>query len=341
MPTWRDLIRGDSFAWLLQADEGNPAVRYLALRDLVGLPEDYPELIAAKSAAYSTGTIPKILAAQNPKGYWVKPGGGYNPKYTGTVWSLTALAQMGADKSEARLGTAVEYLLNNALSPLGWLSYNGTPSGFIHCHSGYLGEAMVNLGYFENLKVRAAIEWQAKFITGEGVASNGSADPVRYFAYTSGPDFACGPNGGKPCAWGVVKAMKALASVPASFRTPIMHDAIDRGRSFLLGVDLTRCNFPNRTNSKPSTNWFKFGFPNFYIGDMLEILEVMARLGEGNNSKLESAWKLVFDKQDGLGRWPMEYSYNGKIWSDIEVKGEPSKWVTLRVLRTLKTAFPD
>jgi hypothetical protein len=45
---------------------------------------------------------------------------------------------------------------------------------------------------------------------------------------------------------------------------------------------------------------------------------------------------LVLSKQDEQGRWKMEYSYNGKTLVDIEEKGKPSKWVTLRVLRLLK-----
>jgi hypothetical protein len=32
----------------------------------------------------------------------------------------------------------------------------------------------------------------------------------------------------------------------------------------------------------------------------------------------------------------MEYSYNGKMWADVEEKGKPSKWVTLRALRVLR-----
>jgi hypothetical protein len=32
----------------------------------------------------------------------------------------------------------------------------------------------------------------------------------------------------------------------------------------------------------------------------------------------------------------MTYSYNGKMWADVEQKGEPSKWVTLRAVRMLK-----
>lgn len=45
---------------------------------------------------------------------------------------------------------------------------------------------------------------------------------------------------------------------------------------------------------------------------------------------------MMLSKQDGEGRWSMKHSLNGKMWSDIEKKGEPSKWVTLRALRVLK-----
>ncbi len=44
----------------------------------------------------------------------------------------------------------------------------------------------------------------------------------------------------------------------------------------------------------------------------------------------------VLSKQDAHGRWKMEYTYNGKTWVDIEEKGKPSKWVTLRSLRLVK-----
>jgi hypothetical protein len=34
----------------------------------------------------------------------------------------------------------------------------------------------------------------------------------------------------------------------------------------------------------------------------------------------------------------MTYSLNGKMWVDIEAKGMPSKWITLRALRMQKGA---
>jgi hypothetical protein len=45
---------------------------------------------------------------------------------------------------------------------------------------------------------------------------------------------------------------------------------------------------------------------------------------------------LVLSKQDNHGWWNLEYTYNGKTWVDVEEKGQPSKWVTLRALRGLK-----
>jgi hypothetical protein len=35
------------------------------------------------------------------------------------------------------------------------------------------------------------------------------------------------------------------------------------------------------------------------------------------------------------GRWLLRHSLNGKMWTDFEVKGLPSKWVTLRALTVL------
>ena len=48
--------------------------------------------------------------------------------------------------------------------------------------------------------------------------------------------------------------------------------------------------------------------------------------------------QVIIGKQDAHGRWRLENSLNGKMWVDIERRGKPSKWVTLRVLRVLQQA---
>jgi len=62
---------------------------------LLGRPPDDPEVVAARAAAMATDPIRAILAAQHADGWWVKPGPGYAPKYTGTVWEVIFLDQLG------------------------------------------------------------------------------------------------------------------------------------------------------------------------------------------------------------------------------------------------------
>jgi hypothetical protein len=85
-----------------------------------------------------------------------------------------------------------------------------------------------------------------------------------------------------------------------------------------------------------SSTWFKFGFPLSYWSDVLETTAVLAELGYGDDPRLANALQLILSKQDAQGRWKLENTLNGKMWADIEEKGKPSKWVTLRALRVLK-----
>jgi hypothetical protein len=73
-----------------------------------------------------------------------------------------------------------------------------------------------------------------------------------------------------------------------------------------------------------------------YWSDILETLSVLVALGLGTDPRLEEAWDWLLAKQDSQGRWKLENTLNGKMWIDIEQRGRPSKWITLRVLRALK-----
>jgi hypothetical protein len=80
------------------------------------------------------------------------------------------------------------------------------------------------------------------------------------------------------------------------------------------------------------------GFPLSYWSDVLETVTNLVKLGHGEDPRLKPALEWIVDKQDNQGRWKLENSLNGKMWVDIEAKGKPSKWITLRALRTLKRA---
>lgn len=325
-----------SLSWLLQS--GSPGVRFLAMRDLLDLPPDYPDLIAARRQAYLSGPIAEVLAAMDPAGFWAAPGPGYNPKYRASVWSLILLAQLGASAADdERIASACAYLLDHALTPNGQFSMSGAPSGTIDCLQGNLCAALLDLGVTD-ARLDAAFEWMARSVTGEGVApASESKAQLRYYASNCGPLFACGGTSGLPCAWGAVKVMLAFSHLPHERRTPLIERAIAQGVEFLLSIDPAQTMYP-QASGRPSGNWWKFGFPVFYVTDILQIVEVLAALGFGGDPRLTSAIQCVKEKQDAQGRWMLEYDYTGKTWVDFGPKKQPNPWVTLRALRALKLA---
>ena len=326
-----------ALTWLLESDPANPGPRYFVLRELMSKTDDDPEVAAAREAVMKSGPVPAILEAQDPAGFWVKPGPGYGPKYRGTVWQVIFLAQLGADGRDPRVRAGNDYVLGQSRSKHGGFSMNAAPSGMIHCLQGNLAAALIDLGWLGDERLDEALDWLARSITGRDIApAVETKAPVRYLrSGNSGPGFTCSANDHQPCAWGAVKAMLALSKIPVESRTAAVQEAIEVGAAFLLSRDPATADYPMGYSEKPNRSWFKFGYPVGYVTDVLQNLEVLTALGYGGDPRLEAGLEMLRSKQDERGRWSMEYTYNGKTWVDVEEKGKASKWVTLRALRVL------
>jgi hypothetical protein len=334
------MLKGDPLPWLLEAE--TPAVRHLALRQLLDQPEEAPEVRQARAAAMHTDPIASILAAQQPAGYWVKPGPGYNPKYRGTVWQLIFLDQLGADGADARVQVACDYVLAHSQARSGGFAcWEGgrreeappPPSLALHCLNGNLLRALIDFGRLDDDRVQRAIDWQARSITGEGF--------TRYYrSGTSGPGFRCGSNEQLPCAWGAIKGLLALARIPPQRRAPTVERAIQAGVAFLFSCDPATAAYPaGWGNVEPSLSWFKLGFPLGFVADMLQNVTVLCELGFAHDARLAGAVDWLLSKQEPSGRWRNESASTGKTWVEIDKQGQPSKWVTLRACSVLKVVY--
>lgn len=336
---WQDQLRGDSVSWLLEPD--SPGVRYLALRDIEGLPSEDAELKSARKKAHKEGPIAHILSKMNEEGYWKRPGTGYGPKYRSTVWALILLAELGASaKEDKRIKQACRYYLDHALNPGGQISAmtNNSPSGTVDCLQGNMLWSLMELGC-NDPRMDSAYEWMARTVTGEGIAPMKEKHaPVRYFAGKCGPSFACGANNKMSCAWGGVKVLLALSRLPVEKRSELIKRAIRHGVDFFFSVNPSTADYPNGWASKPSRNWWKFGFPVFYVTDLLQLAEALVDLGYGRDKRLTGTLDIIREKQNKHGQWLMEYEYNGKTWGNFGALKIPNKWVTLRALRVLRAA---
>jgi len=336
-------IQEKTLHWLIE--DNNPGVRYLALRDLVELDPSHPDLLAAHVKAHQEGPIATILNEMEEPGYWVEPGPGYNPKYYSTVWSIIALGQLGASANiDQRIQRACRYLIDHALTEHGQFSSSGTPGSTVDCLQGNLLTALQDLGFEPSTsgdpRIETAFEWLARSVTGEGIAPMGQKhSPLRYYAGNCGPGFACGANNKLPCAWGAVKVMLACSKRPKEKRTPLIEKAIERGVDFLLATDPLEANYPTGYSSKPSRNWWKFGFPVFYVTDLLQNVEALVRLGLGKDPRLSRALDYISNQQDQDGRWSLDYTYTSKTWVNFGKQKQPNKWVTYRAAWVIKHAY--
>ncbi|MCK4724746.1 MAG: hypothetical protein KAT29_03045 [Anaerolineales bacterium] len=337
---WIKQLLSDPTNWLLEDDDQYPGVRYLTLKDVLGKSADDPEVIQAQNKVMTHGVVPAILHEQHQDGYWCEAGPGYYPKYRGTVWQVCHLAQFGADGTHKRVKKACDYVLDHARSEYGGFSMNGQKSGMIQCLQGNLGAAFLDLKQGDDKRLQEALNWLANSITGDEIApaEDRNASPRYYRSGNSGPGFHCSANDHLPCAWGAVKAMSALTKIPEGNRTREIQKAINQGVEFLFSCNPATAEYPMGYASKPNRSWFKFGYPIGYVTDVLQIIEVLANLGYGNDPRLQPALELITAKSDQQGRWNLEYTYNGKTWVHVEELKKPSKWVTLRVMRVLTQA---
>jgi hypothetical protein len=131
--------------------------------------------------------------------------------------------------------------------------------------------------------------------------------------------------------------MLAFSKLPINQRTPLIKKAIQQGVEFFFEIDPATAEYPTRKGDKPSRNWWKFGFPIFYVTDLLQLAEAFVSLGYSDDPRLANVLDIIREKQDAEGRWSLDYDYIGKTWINFGEKKQPNKWVTLRALRVLQS----
>jgi hypothetical protein len=326
---WKSVLNADPTDWLLERD--NPSVRYFTMVDLLDIPEDDPDVRQAKQAIMKDGVVPLILAKQEEGGNWEPPHRFYTAKYRGTVWQLIILAELAADGDDERVQRTCEFVLeisqdrgSGGFSMRGSLRNGGQPSGVIPCLTGNMVWSLMRLG-FEDPRVQRGINWIARYKRFD----DAEGEPPTGWPYDKWE--MCW--GRHTCSMGAIKALKALAEIPPESRSSEVTTTIENGVEYFLRHHVHKRSHNLDKVSKPG--WRRFSFPRMWQTDVVEILRVLTRLGY-YDPRMQEAIDLVISKQDEQGRWKMNDTFNGSFQADIEVKGQPSKWVTLNTLRVLK-----
>jgi hypothetical protein len=333
MESWKSYLRNDVTKWLLE--ESSPSIRYLSLTGLLERDETDREVRAAKQSIMETGFVPRLLDKQI-EGTWNGPGRFYTDKYKGTVWQLIVLAEHEASGQNERVKQACEYILRNCQDPDSYgfsVHQSGSKGGGRHsevipCLTGNMVWSLSKLGYLNDKRVQQGIRWitdYQRFDDGEEVDLKGWPYDRYQMCW-----------GNHSCHMGVVKSLKALSAIPLSKRNKAVKVTIGNGCEYVLKHHIHKKSHNLTQTSKPG--WLKLQFPLMYQTDVLEIVGILLDLGI-RDKRMDEAMTVIIAKQGENGKWNMETTFNGRYQVNIESKGKPSKWITLRALKVIKAYY--
>lgn len=327
------LLRADVLDWLL--DRGDPSVRFWALQDLEDRDRDHPEIVEAQDEIMRSAPVEAILDAQHQEGHWESPDNMYLPKYTAGTHSLLILAELGARRTPA-IERGVEHIFEFQRDSGHFLtelpkSARGRASKVTDgcCLDANVLYYMVHFGYLGDPRVQRLLDFLVQDHSMEDAGWRCRAYPID-------------PAGVFPvnCYMGAAKVLRAFSTIPHGLRSQSIKEIIDREVESILENGIYMYRRAEDGTRKEKAGWKRFGFPLFYQSDALEVLDTLTRLGV-RDERMQDAVDLVLKARQEDGRWLLKHTFNGKMWHDIDVKHQPSKWITLRAFRVLRRFYGD
>ena len=298
----QDVLRGEPLPWLLE-DE-NPSARYLTLQYLLE-GEWESQISEARASIVLWSPVCGIMALMDPQSFWGRRDRPFYGGAVGTHAMLKLLADLGA-ACTPQIESACENLLEYGQHDCGGFTYDGTLSRTLLCYTGIAVRTLLHFGFYTDPRVSRAFDYLVK----RSDELDGSKCP-----YADGPG----------CQWGTVKALTAFAEVPLADRPHAHVGAVSKFAESLLEYDF---DWEGR-----DARWLRFGFPLDYQSDLVELCDVLARLGFGVDPRMRQLLRIVTARQDEDGRWGKGY---GTRALRLENRGQPSKWITISALRALR-----
>jgi hypothetical protein len=256
------------------------------------------------------------------------------------------LSRLGVDRTDKNMARACEYIFQFQLDE-GGFSSESIPSALreykyrlrkgkelpsqqeftsslifesqLSCLTGNMVSALIRAGYADDARVKKALEWLVRIQNIDG----GWLCPY-WKAHIRDKH---------GCFMGTICPMEALSEVPRKNLTREMNTAISKGAEFLLGHRLFKADHHDYRIINQA--WLRLSFPCFGYS-ILRGLDVLTKLGYVNDHREDDAVEIILKKRQSNGAWILEDSPVGRMQTNIERKGQPSKWITLIALRVLK-----
>ncbi len=311
--------------WLL---EGPPWVRYATLAGLAALKPDDAEVVAARRALLDDGRMQSLIGELMAwPGLAMK---GHNDAGH-LLHKITFVADLGLTVEDPGIRDVATRILarqseEGAFQTLLRIpeSYGGSGHeqlAWMLCDAPQLLYALHRFGVRGDLRVAAAYLQLAGLVQENGWRCAVSPELGKF----RGPGRKI-----DPCPYATLLALKAL-STSDEWRDS---DACRRGAETLLGL------WERRRERRPylfamGTDFAKLKAPLVWY-DLLHVVEVLTRFPWlRSDSRLLEMVTLMRGKSDDLGRFTPESIWTAWKGWEFGQKREPSRWLTLQVLRVL------
>jgi len=307
-----------AIAWLL---DGDPAIRWQTLRDLVGAPQRTVERERRKIARSGWGA--RLLAKQHANGRWASgqttDRGLYSPKWTSTTYTMLTLRDFGLPPS-GRTRKACRVLLDQGLRPDGGINYGIWADWLKRGETCITGMVLSILSHFEYDDER--LDTVVDHLLKQQMPDGGWNCRRPYGATHSSVHTT-------------ILALEGLRfyELFRGRRAKAVRAAQRRGREFLLEHRLFRS---HRTGEIIKPVFIRFAFPPRWHYDILRALDYFQAVDAPRDPRLSDAIEIVERTRQEDGRWTLQNSYKGKTYFELERRGAPSRWNTLHALRVLK-----
>ena len=307
--------------WLL---EGDPAVRWQVMRDLIDAPAE--EVAAERARVANEGWGATLLAFQADDGRW--DGGTYRPgwvddekpffdAWTATHFALVQLREVGVDPADPTVRRAVSRVRDGVRWDANEAPYfDGESEPCIN------GLALANGAYFGQDVGR--------------IAERLLVDQLRDGGWNCWAEYGATVSSFHSTIC-VLEGL--LAWERAGGPDDRVASARRDGEEYLLERRLSR---RRSTGQAADPRFTMFSYPTWWYYDLLRALDYLRSAHAEPDARCAEAIELVAEKRDSQGRWPLENVHQGPTHLELEgPEGAPSRWNTLRAMRVLRWAGWD
>lgn len=305
--------------WLL---EGDPAIRWQALRDLADARTAVVKRDRSKVVREGWGA--RLLEKQDSSGRWAAgksgDGGLYSPKWTSTTYTMLLLRDFGLRAGNRRARKACKLLLDGGLQPDGGINYGDWAKWTKRSETCVTGMVLSLLAYFAYRDSR--LETIVEHLL-EQQMPDGGWNCRRYQGAT---------HSSMHTTISALEGLRMYERLPGH-KVRKVRAAQKQGREFLLVHRLFRS---HQTGEVIKPAFVKFAFPPRWHYDILRALDYFRAVDAPRDPRLKEAIEIVRAGRAEDGRWTLQQSYHGKTYFEMERLGAPSRWNTLRAMRVLK-----